>query len=75
MRSRVSSPVRTSNSDNTSPETSAPEGAPQLNPTPENLNANIMVATDIRLPTFNVNGTEDPEKHWIFFVKMSGWYS
>ena len=63
-RSRVSSPGRTSNSDNTSPETSAPEGTPQLNPTPENLNANIMAKTDVWLPTFNGNGTEDPEQHW-----------
>ena len=47
MRSRVSSPERTSNSDSTSPETSAPKGATQLNPAPESLNANPMVATDV----------------------------
>ena len=23
-----------------------------------------MMGTDLRLPTFNGNGTEDPEKHW-----------
>ena len=55
---------RTSNSDSTSLETSAPEGATQLNPTPENLNANLMATTYVRLPTFNGNGTEGPKQHW-----------
>ena len=27
-------------------------------------NIDSMVGTDIRLPTFNGNGVEDPEQHW-----------
>ena len=26
--------------------------------------ATLMVGTDVRLPTFNGNGTKDPEQHW-----------
>ena len=55
-RSRVSSPKRTSNLDSISPETSAPEGATQLNPALEN--ANPMAVADVWLPTFNGNGME-----------------
>ena len=64
MRSRVSSPERTSNSDSTSPEISSPEGATQLNPAPESLNSNPMAAIEVRLPTFNGNGMKYPEQHW-----------
>ena len=64
MISRVSSLERTFNSDSTSPETSAPKGATQLNPALESLNTNPMATTDVWLPTFNGNGMEDPEQHW-----------
>ena len=60
-RYRVSSLERTSNPDNTSPEISAQEGTTKLNPTLESLNANPMATTDVRLPTFNGNGTKYPE--------------
>ena len=29
-----------------------------------NPRATLMVGTDVRLPTFNGNGTEDPKQHW-----------
>ena len=63
-RSRVSSPERTGNTDSASPGTSAQEGTPPLNPVPEEPHANSMAATDVRLPTFNGNGMEDPKQHW-----------
>ena len=58
--------------DNTSPGTSAQEGATHLNPVLERLNANLMAVTDVWLPTFNGNGMEGPEQHWFLceFVWM-----
>ena len=35
-----------------------------MNYEPKNLDANSMAVTDVQLPTFNGNGTEDPEQHW-----------
>ena len=43
------------------------EGAPPLNPVPEYPNANSMAVTDVRLPTFNGNGMEDPKQHWFLY--------
>ena len=62
-RSRVSSPERTPNMDSTSPRTSAKGGTPHLNTGLEDLDANSMPTTDVWLPTFNGNGTEDLKQH------------
>ena len=53
--------------DSTSPRTTMQEGANPLNPVPKNHNANPMAVTDVRLPTFNGNGMEDPEQHWFLY--------
>ena len=63
VRYRVSSPENTANTDSAIPVTSVWEGTPPMNSKLENPNSNSMVATDVRLPTFNGNGTEDPEQH------------
>ena len=44
--------------------TSVQEGTPPLNSEPENHGTMSMAVTDVRLPTFNGNGTKDPEQHW-----------
>ena len=44
--------------------TSVREGTPLVNSELENPNTNSMAAIDVRLPTFNGNGTEYPEQHW-----------
>ena len=44
--------------------TSAQEGTPPLNYSLNNPDAKSMVGEDIRLPTFNGNGVEDPDQHW-----------
>ena len=62
---RVSSLDRTTNTDNFGTTTNTPEGIPPLNPLLGNLDANSMDGVDIRLPTFNGNGTKDPEQHWV----------
>ena len=59
--SRASSLERTANTNSASIATSRKEGSPHLNPLSEDLDTNSMAGTDIWLPTFNGNGTEDPE--------------
>ena len=72
-RVRIGSPsceplLRTSSS---SGETGVQGGPPTVLVNPvdsgnsvNNLDASIMARTDVRLPTFTGDGTEDPEKHW-----------
>ena len=47
------------------------DNPPPLNQSSDNLNANLMAGHDIRLPTFNGNGPEDPEQHW--FICEAVW--
>ena len=35
-----------------------------MNIVPENPDTNSMAVIDVRLPTFNGNGTKDLEQHW-----------
>ena len=65
VRSRVSSLERTTNSDKPGTVTNMLESMPPLNPLLENSDANSISGVDIQLPTFNGNGAEDPEKHWL----------
>ena len=69
VRYRVSSPERTTNTDNIGTVTDTMEGISLLNPLPEDPDANSMVGAYIRLPTFNGNGAEYPEQHW-FLCKV-----
>ena len=62
VRSRASSPERIFNIDSVSIVTRVEEGTPPLNYLPDNLDANSMAGEDIRLPTFNGNGAEDPKQ-------------
>ena len=64
VRSRASSPERVVNIDSASIATSAQGSPPPLNYSLDNLDANSMARSDIRLPTFNGNGAENPEQHW-----------
>ena len=67
VRSRVSSPERTATIGSVSPATSVREGTPPVNSEPGNPDTNSMVATDVRLPTFNGNGMEHLEQHWFLY--------
>ena len=40
---------------------------PPLNYSSDDPAANSMTQEDIRLPTFNWNGAEDPEQHWFLY--------
>ena len=60
---RDSSPKRFVNTDSASIVTSTQESIPPLVQLSEKLDANGMAGVDIRLPTFNGNGAEDPEQH------------
>ena len=64
VRSRASSLERVVNTDSASTANSVQEGTPPLNYSSDNPEANSMVGHDIRLPTFNGNGPEDPEQYW-----------
>ena len=64
VRSRVSSPEMTINTDSASPVTSTQEGTPPLISIPENIDANSIAVMDVRFPTLNGNRTKDLEKHW-----------
>ena len=64
VRSRASSPERIFNIDSVSIATRVQEGTPPLKSFIDNLDANSMAGVDIRLPTFNGNGAEDPKKCW-----------
>ena len=61
-RSRASSPEIIFNIDSVSIATRVQEGTPPLKSFLDNLNANSMAGADIRLPTFNGNGAENPKK-------------
>ena len=54
------------NTSSTSAATSAQGIPPSLNCSLNTSNANSMAGEDIRLPTFNGNGVEDPDQHWFF---------
>ena len=60
VRSRASSLERVVNTDSASITTSAQEKPPPLNQSSNNPGTNAMAREDIRLPTFNGNGAEDP---------------
>ena len=64
VRYRASSPERVTNTDSANTATSAHEGTPPINYSSDNPDANSMAGHDIRLPTFNGHGAEDPEQHW-----------
>ena len=64
VRSRASSPERIFHIDSVSIATRVQEGTPPLKYFLDNLNANSMAGADIRLPTFNGNGAEDPKQCW-----------
>ena len=71
VRPRSSSPEPCVNTSSPSVGTGA-QGSPSVTPvSPSNLgnlvnnpSATLMAGIDVRLPTFNVNGTEDPKQHW-----------
>ena len=71
MRPKSSSPEHLVNTSSPSVRTGA-QGGPSVTPlNPANSrnlvntpNTALMVGTYVRLPTFNGNGTEDPEQHW-----------
>ena len=74
VRPRSSSPKHYVNINGPSVRIGA-QGIPSVTPvnpvnpgTPvNNPNATLIVGTDVRLPTFNGNGTEDLEQHWFLY--------
>ena len=67
VRSGTSSHERPMNTGSTSATTSTQGIPPSLNCSLSILDVDSMVGTDIRLPTFNGSGVEDPEKHWFLY--------
>ena len=67
MRPRISSPEQLVNTSSPSaqggPLVAAVNPANPVNPV-NNPNATLIAGTNVRLPTFNGNGTEDPKQHW-----------
>ena len=74
VRHRSSSPKKVMDISSLSARTGV-QGGPSVTPeNPSNLgnlvnnpNATLMAGTDVRLPTFNGNGIEDPEQHWFLY--------
>ena len=71
VRSRASSPKIFVNNDSASTTTSVQEETTLFKHSSDNPNANSMAGHDIRLPTFNGNGAEDPEQRW--FICEAVW--
>ena len=63
----TSSPERNFNTNSTSAATSVQGSTPSPNCSLNTPNANSMIGEDIRLPTFNGNGGEDPEQYWFLY--------
>ena len=64
VRSRSLSPERVVHTDSASTMNTAQGIPPSVIYSLDNTDAKSMAGEDIRLPTFNGNGAEDPEQHW-----------